>query len=159
MLSKSEKILMSLNSKRHFANWQPQNSYPKETNKRVAPRKWQKGVWVWCLRVVVLSLSNPTDHGCPQTFFQGGQCRHFSYLFQVVGDATQMDVHKKENVQRYGNSCIQCFPCKKTLQWTNVCFSEHGFFMTELAEFWVNYQLCEFLECAKYYEYTNKLHI
>jgi len=57
------------------------------------------------------------------------------------------------------NSCIQCFPCKKTLQWTNVCFSEHGFFKTELAEFWVNYQLCEFLECAKYYEYTNKLHI
>jgi len=25
----------------------------------------------------------------------GGQSRHFAYLFQIVGDATQMDVHKK----------------------------------------------------------------
>jgi len=49
MLSKSENILMSLNSKQsHFANWQPQNSYPKETKKRVTPRKSQKHVWVWC---------------------------------------------------------------------------------------------------------------
>ena len=38
-----------------------------------------------------------------------------------------MNVCKKENVQCYGNRCIQCFPCKKTLQWENVCFSEHGF--------------------------------
>ena len=27
------------------------------------------------------------------------------------------------------------FPCKKTLHWANVYFSEHGYFMTELAEF------------------------
>ena len=26
-------------------------------------------------------------------------------------------------------------PCKKTLHWANVCFSEHGYFKTELAEF------------------------
>jgi len=39
----------------------------------------------------------------------------------------QMDVYKKENVQPYGNSCIQCFLCKKTLHW-------------------VNHKLCEFLE-------------
>jgi len=60
MLSKSDNILMSLNSKQsHFANWQPQNSYPKETKKRVTPRKSQKHVWVWCFRIVVLSLSHP----------------------------------------------------------------------------------------------------
>jgi len=33
------------------------------------------------------------------------------------------------------NSCIQCFPCKKILHCANVCFSEHGYFKTELAEF------------------------
>jgi len=41
---------MSLNNKQsHFAIWQSQNSYPKETKKRVTARKWQKRVWVWCL--------------------------------------------------------------------------------------------------------------
>ena len=35
-------------------------SYNKN-KKRVTPRKWQKRVWVWCLRVVVLGLSNPAD--------------------------------------------------------------------------------------------------
>jgi len=54
-------------------------------------------------------------HGRPQKFFQGGQSRHFACLFQVIGDATQKDVYKKENVQRYGNSCMQCFLCKKIL--------------------------------------------
>jgi len=34
------------------------------------------------------------EHGRPQKFFQGGQKRHFAYPFQVVDDATQMDVHK-----------------------------------------------------------------
>jgi len=46
-----------------------------------------------------------------------GVSRHFfqreegevDILFLVVGDATQIDVYKKENVQCYGNSCIQCF--------------------------------------------------
>jgi len=53
----------------------------------------------------------------------------------VVDDATQIDLYKKENVQSYGNSCIQCFPCKKTLHRANVCFSEHAYFKTDLAEF------------------------
>jgi len=35
------------------------------------------------------------DHGRPQKFFQGGQSRHFDYLFQAVVDAMQMDVYKK----------------------------------------------------------------
>ena len=47
------------------------------------------------------------EHGRPQKFSRGGGIRRFAYLFQVVGDATQMDVHKKENVKCYGNSCIQ----------------------------------------------------
>jgi len=63
----------------------------------------------------------------------------------IAVDATQMDVHKKENVQCYGNSCIQCFPCKKTLQ-VSKYFSDYGFFETELAEFERNNKLCEFLE-------------
>jgi len=29
-----------------------------------------------------------------------------------------------KKVQCYSSSCIQCFPCKETLHWTNVCFSE-----------------------------------
>jgi len=59
-------------------------------------------------------------HGRPRKFFQGGQSRHFAYLFKFVGDATQMNVRKNQNVQCYGNTCKQCFPCKKTLQWGNV---------------------------------------
>jgi len=60
--------------------------------------------------------------GVRRNFSRGGQSRHFVSLFQCVSDATQMDVHKK-NVQCYGNSSIQCFPCKKTLQWPNVLVS------------------------------------
>jgi len=33
--------------------------------------------------------------GVRRNFSRGGQSRHFAYLFQFVGDATQMDVHKK----------------------------------------------------------------
>ena len=33
-------------------------------------------------------------HGRPQKLFQGGQSRNFAYPFQVVDDATQIDVHK-----------------------------------------------------------------
>jgi len=31
-----------------------------------------------------------------ECFPGGGKSRHFAYLFQIVGDATQMDVHKKK---------------------------------------------------------------
>jgi len=40
-------------------------------------------------------LCRISSHGRPQKFFQGEESRHFAYLFQFVGDATQMDVHKK----------------------------------------------------------------
>ena len=56
------------------------------------------------------------DHGVSRNFSKGGKST-FAYLFLVVGDATQIDVHTKENVQCYDNSCIQCFPCKKTKIW------------------------------------------
>jgi len=49
MLSKSEKILTSVNSKQsHFANWQLQTSSPTRQGNR---KKWQKRAWVWCLRL------------------------------------------------------------------------------------------------------------
>jgi len=32
--------------------------------------------------------------GVRRNFFTGGQRRHFAYPFQVVDDATQMDVHE-----------------------------------------------------------------
>ena len=47
-------------------------------------------------------------HGRRQKFFQREE-GEVDILFLVVGDATQIDVHKKENVQCYGKSCIQCF--------------------------------------------------
>ena len=76
----------------------------------------------------------PTTMGVRRHFCKERQSRHFASLCQVVGDATQMDVPKKD-VQCYGKSCTQCFLCKETLHWTNVCFSEHGYFKIELAEF------------------------
>jgi len=65
---------------------------------------------------------------------------------------------QKENVQCYGNSCKQCFPCEKTLHWANVCFSEHGYFND-----WVSRVLKElqtvriFRLSAKSYENANKV--
>jgi len=64
--------------------------------------------------------------------FPGGQSRHFVYFFWLLTMQRKLTYTKKENVQCYGNSCIKCFPCKNTLHWANVCFSEHGYFKTEL---------------------------
>jgi len=33
-----------------------------------------------------------TVMGVRRNFFRGGQSRHFAYLFQIVDDATQMDI-------------------------------------------------------------------
>jgi len=35
-------------------------------------------------------------HGRPQKIFQGGQSRHFAYLFQIVGDVTQWTYKKRK---------------------------------------------------------------
>jgi len=40
-------------------------------------------------------------------------------------------------------------PSKIILHWTNICFSQHDYFRTELVEFSMNYKLCEL-----YNEYT-----
>jgi len=82
--------------------------------------------------------------GVRRNFSRGGQSRHFAYVIVVVDDAAQIDLYKKENVQCYGNSCIQCFPCEKTLHQANVCFSEHAYFNTELAEFKMNHNFVNF---------------
>jgi len=58
-------------------------------------------------------------HGRPHKFFQGGNVDILIIFFWLL--AMQIDVCKKENVQCYGNSYIQCLPCKKTLHWANVC--------------------------------------
>ena len=47
-------------------------------------------------------------HGRRQTFFQREE-GDVDILFLVVGQATRIDVYKKENVKCYGNSCMQCF--------------------------------------------------
>jgi len=47
----------------------------------------------YCLYVKAC-WTGESNHGCPQKFFQGGQRRHFAYLFQVAHVAMQMDVHK-----------------------------------------------------------------
>jgi len=60
MLSNSE-MLMSLNSKQKSLCQQATTQlFHKETKKSETVRKWQKRVWVWCLRSVVLSSSNHT---------------------------------------------------------------------------------------------------
>ena len=83
-----------------------------------------------------IALAKHCNHGRPQKFFQGGQSRPFADPLQVVDDATQMDVSTpQKNANCYGNSCIQCFPSKKILHEVNVCFSEHVYFKTQLAEF------------------------
>jgi len=58
MLSKSEKILMILNSKqKRLYQLATAELFPNETWKQ---QKLQKRVWVWCLRLVVFSLCNHT---------------------------------------------------------------------------------------------------
>jgi len=49
MLSKSEKILNS--QQKSLYQLATRELYPKETNKMVTARKWQKRVWVWCLKL------------------------------------------------------------------------------------------------------------
>jgi len=61
MLSKSE-ILMSLNSKqKSLCQLATTELFTKETKNRETTRKWQKCVWVWCLRLVNLSLCNHAE--------------------------------------------------------------------------------------------------
>jgi len=61
MASKSE-FLMSLNSQQKpLCQLVTTELFTKETKNRETARKWQKRVWVRCLRLVVLCLSNHAD--------------------------------------------------------------------------------------------------
>ena len=83
-------------------------------------------------------------HGRPQEFFQGGKADIVLIFFSLL--AMQRKWTYTKNVQCYGNSYIQCLPNRNILHWENVCFSENGYFKTELAEFLTNYKLCEWNE-------------
>jgi len=50
-----------------------------------------------------------------EIFPGGGQSRHFAIFLNLLTMQHKWTYTKKENVQRYCNSCIQCFLCKKTL--------------------------------------------
>ena len=50
-----------LQKQKSLCQLQTTELYPKEAKKRVTARKWQKRVWVWCLTLVVFSLSNHAD--------------------------------------------------------------------------------------------------
>ena len=61
-IGKSEKILMSLNGKqKSLCQMATTELYPKETENKETARNWQKHVWVWWIRLVVLSLYNNSD--------------------------------------------------------------------------------------------------
>jgi len=74
---------------------------------------------------------------------QGGGSRHFAYRFQVVDDATQMDAHKTRHpfntTSKMPNVTAAVaygvFPLRKFYTKQMFCFSEHGYFKTELVEF------------------------
>jgi len=79
MLSKSE-IVMSLNSKQKaLCPMVTTELFSKETKNRETARKWQKRVWVWCFRSVVLNLSN---HAGPYFLSWCSLTAHEKGLFQ-----------------------------------------------------------------------------
>jgi len=51
--------------------------------------------------------------GVSAEFFPGGQSRHFAYLFQFVGDATQMDVHKNKMTNATATVAYSVFLVRK----------------------------------------------
>jgi len=67
-----------------------------------------------------------------EIFPGGGQSRHFAYPFQFVGDATQMDVHKKCPMLRQQLHKVFCLQENFTLK--KYCVSENGYFKTVLAD-------------------------
>jgi len=89
MLSQSEKILRSFKSKqKSLCQLATTELYPKETKKRVAARKRQKCVWVWCLTLVVFGLSNHADlfflAWCSLTAQENGAFERFTNEFERI---------------------------------------------------------------------------
>jgi len=61
MISKSEKILMSLNNKQsNFTKWQPQN-LPPRTQRVSKQQENDNNACFWWLRLVILGLSNQAE--------------------------------------------------------------------------------------------------
>jgi len=85
--------------------------------------------------------------GVRKNFSRGGKstfCLSFSVCWRCNPNGRTQKI-----VQFHGNSHVQCFPYKKILHWENICFSENGYFKSELAEFQMNYKLREILEYAQ----------
>jgi len=61
------------------------------------------------------SVRRHSSHGRPQKFFQGREV-DILLSFSVCWRCNANGRTQKQNVQRYGNSCIQCFPWRKTLK-------------------------------------------
>jgi len=59
--------------------------------------------------------------------FSRGSKANILLIFLWLLTMQRKPTYTKNNVQCYGNSCIQCFPCKKTLHRANVCLSEHAY--------------------------------
>ena len=105
---------------------------------------WRRSTEPTICSLLSHALSNVAcSHGPPQKFFQVGAKSIFSssssgcWRCNANGRTQNASLfsHHKANAHCYGNSCIQCFPSKKILHEANVCFIEHGYFKTELAEF------------------------
>ena len=70
----------------------------------------------------------------------------------------QMDVYKK--MTNVTATFVHMVFLVRNFTWADVCFSEHGCFKTELAEFYKELQTLWILRIGvKSYENTNKLHI
>jgi len=80
-----------------------------------------------------LYMNSAVSMGVRRNFSRGEKSRHFAYPFQFVGDATQMDVHKKCPMLRQQFHTV--FSQQENFTLRKFCFSENGYFKTELAEF------------------------
>ena len=58
-------------------------------------------------------MNMPQTWASAGLFPRGGQSRHFAYLFQIVGNATQMDVHKKKMSTVTSTVACSVFPLRK----------------------------------------------
>jgi len=62
----------------------------------------------------------------PHKFFQRWAKSTFGLSFSVCWRRNANGSTQK-NVQRYGTSYMQWFPCYKILHWENICFGENGY--------------------------------
>jgi len=65
---------------------------------------------------VTINRFPSSDHGRPQKFFHGGQCRHFGYAIHIVDNTMKVDVnktlfrfvHHKENALTVTEIALRC---------------------------------------------------